>query len=57
MTPEEAKDALKLWGKIGIGLVIIMFFAFVMDKCESKTSNGGYEWEENDFDMQSIQKP
>lgn len=58
MTPEQAKDTLKLWGKIGIGLGPIILFAFSMDKCESKPSNGSsYEWEEDDFDMQPVQKP
>ena len=58
MTSEQAKDTLKLWGKIGIAIALIALFALAMDKCESKPSNGSsYDWEEDDFDMQPVQKP
>ena len=58
MTPEQAKDTLKLWGKIGIVLALIALFALAMDRCESKPSNeSSHEWEEDDFEMQPVQKP
>ena len=57
MTGVEAKGVLKMWGKIIVGFGFILLLLFIFDKCESKTSNGSsIEYENDDFDMQSVQK-
>jgi hypothetical protein len=56
MTPEESKENLKFLGKLFVGLMLVAFFAFAFDKCSSKSSGSNYGWEEDDFDMQSVQK-
>jgi hypothetical protein len=57
MTGEEAKGVLKMWGKIIVGLAFISSLLFMFDKCESTSSIGSsIEYENDDFDMQSVQK-
>jgi hypothetical protein len=58
MNSDQAKEILKQWGKIVIGLGIILLFTFAIEKCDSnQTNSSGYEWEEEDFDMQPVQRP
>lgn len=58
MKNDNYREILTHWIKIAQWLAVITFIAFMIDCCDSKKSNQNeINWQDDDFDMQSIQRP